>query len=35
MSLNDLPTIVLVVLDTARRDRFGCYGYDRPTSPTV
>ena len=31
----DLPNIVLVVLDTARRDRFGCYGYERPTSPTV
>ncbi|MEA2581509.1 MAG: hypothetical protein QOE83_2401 [Actinomycetota bacterium] len=35
MALNDLPTIVLVVLDTARADRFGCYGYERPTSPTV
>ena len=31
----DLPTIVLVVFDTARRDRFGCYGYGRPTTPTV
>ncbi|HEY7282128.1 MAG TPA: sulfatase, partial [Actinomycetota bacterium] len=31
----DLPTIVLVVFDTARWDRFGCYGYDRPTTPTV
>lgn len=30
-----LPNVVLVVLDTARRDRFGCYGYDRPTTPTV
>jgi arylsulfatase A-like enzyme len=30
-----LPTIVLVVFDTARWDRFGCYGYDRPTTPTV
>ena len=29
------PNIVLVVLDTARRDRFGCYGYGRPTTPTV
>jgi arylsulfatase A-like enzyme len=34
-SASDLPTIVLVVLDTARRDRFGCYGYARPTTPTV
>jgi arylsulfatase A-like enzyme len=31
----DLPDVVLVVFDTARRDRFGCYGYDRPTTPTT
>jgi arylsulfatase A-like enzyme len=31
----DLPNIVLVVLDTARRDRFGCYGYNKPTTPNV
>ncbi len=31
----DLPNIVLVVFDTARWDRFGCYGYERPTTPTV
>ena len=31
----DLPNIVLVVFDTARRDRFGCYGYQRLTTPTV
>src|SRR5688572_29387050 len=31
----ELPNIILVVFDTARRDRFGCYGYDRPTTPTV
>lgn len=30
-----LPNIVLVVFDTARWDRFGCYGYERPTTPTV
>jgi arylsulfatase A-like enzyme len=30
-----LPNIILVVFDTARWDRFGCYGYDRPTTPTV
>lgn len=29
------PNIVLVVFDTARWDRFGCYGYRRPTTPTV
>lgn len=34
-SARDLPDVVLVVLDTARRDRFGCYGYPRPTSPCV
>ena len=33
--MRDLPTIVLVVFDTARWDRFGCYGYSRPTTPTV
>ncbi|MGH2792380.1 MAG: sulfatase, partial [Actinomycetota bacterium] len=31
----ELPNIVMVVFDTARRDRFGCHGYDRPTTPTV
>jgi arylsulfatase A-like enzyme len=31
----ELPNIILVVFDTARWDRFGCYGYDRPTTPTV
>ncbi len=30
-----LPNIVLVVFDTARWDRFGCYGYGRPTTPFV
>jgi arylsulfatase A-like enzyme len=29
------PDIVMVVFDTARRDRFGCYGYDKPTTPTT
>ena len=32
---SELPDIVLVVFDTARRDRFGCYGYGRPTTPAV
>lgn len=31
----ELPNIVLVVFDTARWDRFGAYGYARPTTPTV
>lgn len=30
-----MPDVVLVVFDTARRDRFGCYGYGRPTTPTT
>jgi arylsulfatase A-like enzyme len=33
--VSDYPNVVLVVFDTARRDRFGCYGYGRPTTPTV
>ena len=33
--MTERPDIVLVVFDTARYDRFGCYGYDRPTTPTV
>ncbi|MEX0832564.1 MAG: sulfatase [Actinomycetota bacterium] len=35
MPRSDLPNIVMVVLDTARWDRFGCYGYERPTTPAV
>jgi arylsulfatase A-like enzyme len=27
------PNIVLVVIDTLRRDHLGCYGYERATSP--
>ncbi|MEM9798780.1 MAG: sulfatase [Planctomycetota bacterium] len=27
------PNVLLIVLDTLRADRLGCYGYDRPTSP--
>jgi arylsulfatase A-like enzyme len=33
--LKELPDIVFVVFDTSRRDRFGCYGYGRDTTPTV
>ncbi len=32
---SSLPDVVLVVFDTARWDRFGCYGYGRPTTPTT
>ncbi|MGQ0721059.1 MAG: sulfatase [Candidatus Eiseniibacteriota bacterium] len=31
----DLPDVVLLVLDTTRRDRLEVYGYDRPTSPQL
>ncbi len=27
--------LVFVIFDSARRDRFGCYGYGRPTTPAV
>jgi len=27
------PSILLIVLDTARADRFSCYGYERDTTP--
>ncbi|MBM4014132.1 MAG: sulfatase, partial [Planctomycetes bacterium] len=29
------PHVVLLVLDTLRADRLGCYGYGRPTSPEL
>lgn len=29
------PNIVLIVLDTHRLDRIGCYGYDRGTTPNL
>ncbi len=29
------PNVLLVVLDTLRADRLGCYGYARPTSPRI
>jgi arylsulfatase A-like enzyme len=31
----DQPNVVLIVMDTARRDRLSCYGYDRETSPRL
>jgi len=31
--LAEPPTIVLVTIDTLRREHLGCYGYFRPTSP--
>ncbi len=29
------PHVVLITLDTTRRDRLGCYGYSRPLSPNL
>jgi arylsulfatase A-like enzyme len=29
------PNVVLISLDTLRADRLSCYGYDRPTTPTI
>lgn len=29
------PNVVVVLLDTLRRDHLGCYGYARPTSPNL
>src|SRR5881628_4005619 len=29
------PNVILVVIDTLRADRLGCYGYPRPTSPNI
>ncbi len=31
----DGPNIVLISIDTLRPDHLGCYGYERPTSPTI
>jgi arylsulfatase A-like enzyme len=29
------PNLILISLDTLRADHLGCYGYARPTSPTI
>lgn len=29
------PPVIFIVMDTVRRDRVGCYGYDRPTTPNL
>ena len=29
------PNVVLVSIDSLRRDHLGCYGYSRDTSPTI
>ncbi len=30
-----LSNVVLIVVDTLRRDHLGCYGYERPISPAI
>ncbi len=34
-SLADLPSVVLISIDTIRADRLGCYGYDLDTTPCL
>ncbi len=29
------PNLLVILIDTLRADRLGCYGYDRPTSPVI
>ena len=29
------PNVILVIIDTLRADHLSCYGYERPTSPTI
>jgi len=29
------PNVVLITVDTLRADHLGCYGYERPTSPSI
>jgi arylsulfatase A-like enzyme len=31
----DRPSFLVIVVDTLRADHLGCYGYARPTSPTI
>ncbi len=31
----DAPNLIVIVIDAARRDHLGLYGYDRPTSPSI
>ena len=33
--LDPRPDVVLVVVDTLRADRLGCYGHERATSPQL
>ena len=31
----DRPNVLLIVIDTLRADRLGCYGYHKNTSPNI
>ncbi len=31
----DSPNVIFILLDAARADRFGCYGYGKDTSPNI
>lgn len=33
--VGEKPNVLLITLDTARRDRFSAYGYEKPTTPNV
>jgi arylsulfatase A-like enzyme len=33
--LDGIRNVLLVSIDSLRADHLGCYGYDRPTSPTI
>ncbi|MEQ8766968.1 MAG: sulfatase [Planctomycetota bacterium] len=32
---NETPNVLVILVDTLRADHLGCYGYPRPTSPTL
>lgn len=34
-SRTERPDIVVIILDAARSDHFSCYGYNRPTTPSI
>ncbi|SMP18081.1 sulfatase [Halobellus salinus] len=33
--MEQAPNVLLIVLDATRKDHLSCYGYDRPTTPTI
>lgn len=35
MSSSNKPNVLLIVIDSGRVDRFGCYGYARGTTPSI